>query len=190
MKQEVPLGRASRLLAPRPVCLLTTHYRGRDNVMTIGWVGAISLEPPLVAVAMHPSRYTHDLLRRSEEFTLNVPGRRLAEVVVRCGTISGADEDKFALLRLEREAGRRVESPWIVDCLAHIECALETLAQPGDHTLFIGRIVGAWAEDEAFGETWCGPDVDEELQPLCHLGGQTFVTLGRTFVQAPPETSD
>ncbi|OGO06586.1 MAG: hypothetical protein A2Y73_04710 [Chloroflexi bacterium RBG_13_56_8] len=181
MKVEIPLAQAHRLLAGRPTCLLTTQYKGQVNVMTIVLVCPISFEPPLVMMAVHPSRYTHDLLARGEEAVLNIPGRPLAEHVMRCGTESGGDVDKIEITGLTLDAGRRVDVPWIVECLAHIECAVVDILVPGDHTLFITQVMGAWAEEEAFNEIWLQPEDNEELLPLYHLGGRTFGLMGKTI---------
>ena len=181
MKREISLDLAHRLLAAQPTCLLTTRYKGQVNVMAIAWVCPISLDPPLVSLAIHPSHYTHDLLRRSEECVLNIPGRPLAEQTLLCGSVSGADTDKVTATGLTLESGQRVEAPWIVECLAHLECALVDVLAPGDHSLFVVQIVGAWAETEAFDNLWLVPEETEELLPLHHLGGTRFCTMGKTI---------
>lgn len=179
MKRRVRLEQAHRLLAPRPACLLTTRYKGQVNVMTLAWVCPVSLEPPLVALAIHPATYTHDMLKRSEECVLNIPGRALVEQTLKCGSVSGADDDKVKLVGLTLDSGQRVEVPWITECLAHLECVVVDLMMPGDHTVFIAEIVDAWVEEEAFDETWRLPAEDEELLPLCHLGAKWFGLLGK-----------
>ncbi len=186
MKVEIPLVQAHRLLAQRPVCLLTVRYRGRDNVMPVAWATPIGMEPPMVGVAVHRSRYSHDMLMRSEEFVLNIPGRAQLEQVMACGSVSGSDVDKIATYHLRCAEAHRVDVPWIDDCLAHLECAVVTVLSPGDHSLFMAQVVGAWAEEEAFAGIWRA-DVDEGLKPLIHLGGGTFCTLGATVTPAPPE---
>jgi flavin reductase (DIM6/NTAB) family NADH-FMN oxidoreductase RutF len=181
MQREVPLNQAQRLLAPRPVCLLTARYKGRVNAMTLAWACPVSLEPPLLALVIHPAHYTHDLLARSEECVLNLPGRPLAELAVKLGSVSGANEDKVKSCALRLEAGQRVDAPRIEGCLAYLECAVVERLSPGDHTLFIVQIVGAWAEEEAFGETWLLPEGNEELAPLVHLGGSEFCLPGKRW---------
>lgn len=185
MKKEIALTLAHRVLAPHPVCLLTSRYRGQVNVMALAWVGPISLRPPLVGMAIHPACHTHDLLVRSQECVLNIPGRPLAEQVVRCGNLSGGQADKIELTGLTLESAQRVEAPWIDECLAHVECAIVDKIMPGDHSLFIAEIVGAWVEEEAFTTCWLtfkseGEDNDE-LQILQHLGGARFALLGNAF---------
>mgnify|MGYP006296030411 CR=1 FL=1 len=177
MKKEIETTGAFRLLAPRPVCLLTTRYRGQVNVMSFEWSSAISQEPPLILMAIHPSRYTHGMLERSEECCLNIPGRPLAEHVWTCGTRSGEDVDKIELTGLTLESAEQIDSPWIDECLAHIECAIVDRLTPGDHSLFIAQVIEVWAEKEAFDNIWLVPE-NEELLPLQHLGGKTFSVMG------------
>jgi flavin reductase (DIM6/NTAB) family NADH-FMN oxidoreductase RutF len=181
MKKEIPLAQVHRLFAPRPVCLLTTRYKGRPNVMSVAWICSVSLAPPLLITAIHPSRYTHDILRRSGEWVLNIPGRALAEQVIKCGSVSGENEDKIALTGLTPDAGRRVDVPWIAECLAHVECTLVDTMMAGDHTLFVAEVAGAWAEEEAFSEFWLAPEENEEMHPLIHLGGKRFCLLGKVI---------
>lgn len=190
MKQEVPLTMAHRLLAGQPTCLLTVRYRGRENVMALGWTCPVSLAPPLLALAIHPSCYTHDLLARSEECVLNIPGRPYAEQLVRCGSVSGAGGDKLRESGLTPAQARRVEAPWIEECLAHIECAVVERLAPGDHTIFVVEVVGAWAEEEAFAQTWLVDDQQEDLLPVHHMGGGSFGLMCRSFRISQKAASD
>jgi len=89
MKRMVPLQQAHRMLAARPVCLVTTMLKGRVNVMPLAWHCPVSIDPPLVAIAVHPTSYTHELLRQHEECVLNIPGRPMLEAVLACGSVSG-----------------------------------------------------------------------------------------------------
>ncbi|NLG27798.1 MAG: flavin reductase family protein [Chloroflexi bacterium] len=184
MLREIGLSSAHRLLAPRPVCLLTTRYHGRTNVMTVAWVCPIGLEPPLLLLAVHPARYSHDLLARSEECVLNIPARPQCELALKLGASSGADEDKIALHKLALVDAQRVEAPRLDGCLAYLECAVIDRLSPGDHTLFVLQIAGAWAEEEAFGETWLLPEGNDDLMPLVHLGGREFCVPGRRWQQS------
>ncbi|MCS7257231.1 MAG: flavin reductase family protein, partial [Thermomicrobium sp.] len=63
---------AARLLEPGPVVLVTTQHRSQPNVMTAAWVMPLSLDPPRVGLAIHPSRFTHELIGKSEYFALNI----------------------------------------------------------------------------------------------------------------------
>ena len=180
MKANVPLARALRLVNPGPLVLVTARYKDRLNVMPAAWVVPLSKAPPLVGVAIHRSRFTHELVRRSQQFALNVPGRPLAEAVVQLGSTSGRDvDDKLTSVGFTLAEPQQTNAPLIEQCLAWLECAVVNEVEVGDHTLFVGEVLAARAEQEAFDETW--RLTDEETNPLHHLGSDVFATLSEPF---------
>ena len=187
MKEEIPFTRVHRLINPGPVVLVTAKYKDRVNVMTAAWAVPISLRPPLVGVAIAPRCFTHDLIRRSEQFALNIPGRALLEQVKLCGTLSGHDvDDKFEAAGLTPVDALEIDAPLIEECLGHLECALVEAITLGDHTLFVGEVIAAQVEREAFDETWLLEE--EEAKPLHHLGGEFYALLEeRIEVKPQPE---
>ncbi len=175
-KVDVALTRATRLLTPGPVTLLTAQYRGKKNVMAAGWAIPVSSNPPIVAVAVHPSRYTFGLIDKSGDYALNIPARPLAEKVKKAGELSGAEVDKFLLIGLTPYEAKEITAPLIAECIGHLECGVVERAQAGDHVLFIAQVVAASTEEMAFdGEKWTL--VDEEVKPLHHLGGSLYAVL-------------
>lgn len=181
MKIEVPLNRANRLINPGPVVLLTARHKDRINVMSAAWAVPLSKNPPLVGVAVHPARYTHELIEQSQQFALNVPGRALAETVVQLGSVSGHEvADKFALAGLTLAEPEATTAPLIEDCLAWLECVVVDAFDVGDHTLFVGEVLVARAEQRAFGSTWL-LSKDHIMRPLHHLGSNLFAVLEEAF---------
>ncbi len=180
MKVDLPLTRANRLINAGPVVLVTARYKDRVNAMPAAWAVPLSKGPPLVGVAIHPARFTHDLIRRSGQFALNVPGRPLAEAVVKLGSVSGHTvEDKLALVGLHLAEPKQTEVPLIEECLGWLECAVVDAFEVGDHTLFVGEVLAAQVEQEAFDQTWLLRD--DDARPLHHLGSDLFAVLGEPF---------
>jgi flavin reductase (DIM6/NTAB) family NADH-FMN oxidoreductase RutF len=167
---------ARRLLAGAPVVLVTTRWHGVANVMPVAWNMPLSHDPPLVGIAVHPSRHTYDMLRLSEEFALNVPSRRLMNHVQYLGTVSGRDVQKIEMAKLPTFKAQRVNAPLLEDCLAYIECSVQEVLHLGDHHLFVGKVLAAQAEGEAFEEAWLLED--DDYKPLHHLGGELYAILG------------
>ena len=143
-----------RLLTGGPVVLVTTSWHARTNVMPAAYAMPLSFKPPLVGVAVHPSRHSHDMIRYSEEFAINIPGRALIHHVQYLGSVSGKELDKFELTKLPTFKARKVAAPLIEGCVGYIECGVEDAYTVGDHTLFIGKVAAAQVEKEAFEETW------------------------------------
>jgi len=178
---------ALRLLDGGPLVLVTTRWRGQTDVMPAAWTAPVSHRPPLVGVAVHPSRHTHDMIRFSEQFALNFPGRDLMNHAHYFGVVSGRDVNKLDLSKLPTFAAEKVNAPLIDGCLAWVECGVEDALRIGDHTLFVGRPLVVQAESEAFDETWLLGDPD--YRPLHYLGIDRYAVLGERL-QAELRTTD
>ena len=74
MRRELDALDALRLVIGGPVCLLTVRWRDQTDVTPVIWLTPLSRRPPLIGVAVHPSRHSHELVRFAEEFALNIPG--------------------------------------------------------------------------------------------------------------------
>src|SRR5205085_4671143 len=111
MRHSIDEREARRLLAGGPVPLVTTAWHGAQNVMPAAFVAPLSIDPPLIGVAVHPARHTHDMIRFSEEFALNIPTRELLHHVQYLGSVTGAELDKLELTRLPTFRARKVDAP-------------------------------------------------------------------------------
>ena len=188
MRRPVPETEARRLLSGGPVTLVTSRYHGKDNVMPAAFVTPLSFEPPLVGVAINPAHHSYDMIRYSEQFALNIPGRRLLHHVQYLGSVSGRDVDKFELTKLPTFKALRVDAPLIEGCVAYIECGLVDALRTGDHMLLVGQVLAASADAEAFDETWRLEDDDEK--PLHHLGANRYALLGQIMEARIPKPAE
>ena len=55
-----------RLLNPGPVTLVSVAFRDERNAASVAWAMPLSMEPPLVGVALHPERHTTDMVRAAQ----------------------------------------------------------------------------------------------------------------------------
>jgi flavin reductase (DIM6/NTAB) family NADH-FMN oxidoreductase RutF len=178
---------ARRLLAGAPVVLVTTRWHGVDNVMPVAWNMPLSHEPPLLGIAVHPSRHTYDMIRFSEQFALNFPSHRLMNHVQYLGIVSGREVQKIDVAKLPTFKAQRVDVPLLEGCLAWVECTVEDILRLGDHHLFVGKVLAVQVEREAFEEAWLLGD--DDLKPLHYLGGDLYAILGERR-QAKLRTTD
>jgi flavin reductase (DIM6/NTAB) family NADH-FMN oxidoreductase RutF len=185
VKSDVPGAKAYRLIYPRPVVLVSCMdpETARPNIITIAWSVPLSINPPLVGILVAPRRYSHELIERSKEFVINVPTMELLEKAIKCGKVSGRGHDKFAEFGFTPKPGRMVRAPYIEECVAHIECRLANQVSTGDHTLFIGEVVAACADEEAFDGNFINI---ERTQNIFQVGGDVYATLsGKRFTPRP-----
>ncbi|MFQ6080045.1 MAG: flavin reductase family protein [Candidatus Bathyarchaeia archaeon] len=174
-KVEVDLFSAYRLLHPRHVVLVSCIDRaGKANIITLAWSMPTSIRPPMLAVSISPKRYSHQLIRETGEFAVNIPSMDIVKETLLCGRITGREYDKFKEARLTPLPSKMIQPPIIKECVAHLECKLRQQISTGDHTLFIGDVLAAYANEGVFQR---GKVVLERVKLICHLGGDDFVVL-------------
>lgn len=146
---------------------LSVSAEGVDNTMTIGW-GAVSFmwrKPVFVAMVRY-SRYTYELLEKTDTFTVSVPFASrddLREALKICGTLSGRDCDKWQQAGITKLPANKVKAPLVGECDLHYECKIigKTSLQPGMledaiekqfysnddyHVLYYGEILGTYVK--------------------------------------------
>jgi len=156
--------------------------------MPVGYAMNLSIIPPMVGIALHPGRHTTDIIRKTNEFAINIPTRELLHHVQYLGTLSGADFDKLELTDLPTFRARRVGTVLLEGCVGWIECALEDMIEMGDHFLAVGRVVAVSADDEAFDDHWLLKDQD--LKPLHYLGGNNYALLDYVMEARIPQSAE
>jgi flavin reductase (DIM6/NTAB) family NADH-FMN oxidoreductase RutF len=179
---------ARRLMTGGPEMLVSSSYRGRHNVMPVAYAMNLSIIPPLVGIAVHPSRYSYNVIRKTEEFALNVPSRQLLHHVQYLGSLSGADFDKLELTNLPNFRARKIDTVLLEGCVGWIECSLDDAIELGDHFLMIGRVVAVSADDDAFSDRWLLTDNDSK--PLHYLGANYYSILDEVLEARVPSRAE
>ena len=160
---------------PRPVLLLSTRdSAGRDNIITVSWAGVACTTPPMVTVSLRKSRHSHGTISATKQFVVNMPTSKQVQVVELCGTASGRDTDKFAVLGLGKHPPAMVSAPLIAECPINLECEVRQMVPLGSHDLFVAEIVRAHASHEVLRED--GEINDEALDCLA-WGSEEFLRL-------------
>jgi flavin reductase (DIM6/NTAB) family NADH-FMN oxidoreductase RutF/predicted GIY-YIG superfamily endonuclease len=181
MRIPVELPQAYRLLNHGPVTLVTSAHEGRQNVMAAAWTMPLDFDPPKVAVVIDANTFTRTLIEPSGEFALNIPCRAIAAQVLKAGSASGKDIDKFPHAGLECFPAEVIGAPLIDGCVAWLECRV--LPRPDNekrHDLFLAEVVAAQADERVFREgRW--QFADDDLRTLHYFGGGSFAVTGDTI---------
>ncbi|MFC1592759.1 flavin reductase family protein [Candidatus Omnitrophota bacterium] len=180
MKLEVSPQGSTRLLSSGNVILVTSAYKDKKNIVTLAWKTPLSHKPPLVGICIAKTHFSSELIEKSQEFIINVPGLNLLEKVVFCGKVSGRDVDKFQAAKLTpAKASRLINTPLIFETIGNLECSLRDIREIGDHKLFIGEIIYAQAEEGFFEQTWN----TDKVKLIYHLGSK-FFTASEKMIEA------
>jgi flavin reductase (DIM6/NTAB) family NADH-FMN oxidoreductase RutF len=125
-------------LIPAPVAVVTVDLEGERLGLTVASLVSLSLEPPLVGVAIRREAALHELLRRAGEFGVSI----LAEGQEQLAQHFARGVPPIALWQgisvREREG-----PPLLDDALAWLRCRVRQEHETGDHTLFVGEVVEA-----------------------------------------------
>lgn len=129
-------------LFPRPAVLISARGPdGQMGLMTASWIGMACSTPPMVAVGIRDTRFTHGLVESSREFVVNITTSRHEQVVEFCGAESSHSVDKFRALGLSHSPAETVDAPILDDCPINLECQVRHMLPLGSHDLFVAEIV-------------------------------------------------
>lgn len=119
------------------VTIVTTRdNHGRPHGLTANAFTSVSLDPPLVLVSVDKKAESHEHIGKSRFFCVNILGEGSEELSNR---FARHGVDKFAGIS---HADRHTGAPVLDDAIAWIDCHLDQVYDGGDHTLFLGRVVG------------------------------------------------
>ncbi|MBW1917678.1 MAG: flavin reductase [Deltaproteobacteria bacterium] len=122
------------------VCVLTSRDGNKVNGMTAAWVAQVSFKPLLIMVSVAFTRYSHELIKKSGIFALNVLTTEQVDLGKRFGYKSGRRVDKFAGLSYDTAV---TGAPILPEAYAYLDLKLVHTYPAGDHDLFIGEVVDA-----------------------------------------------
>jgi flavin reductase (DIM6/NTAB) family NADH-FMN oxidoreductase RutF len=120
----------------------------KPNLITIAWAGNICSDPPMLSVSIRPERYSHEIIRTTHEFVVNVASAGQARAVDWCGVVSGRDVDKFSGARLTPAEALSVSAPIVQECPLNIECRVRQSLELGSHTMFLAQVVAVQVSKE------------------------------------------
>jgi flavin reductase (DIM6/NTAB) family NADH-FMN oxidoreductase RutF len=119
--------------------LVVEDGKGSANPMTIGWaMQGFVWQKHVLQVLVRPSRFTHDLLERTDMFSVCVPGHDMKKALAVCGTKSGRDTDKARECALAIVPGENPGIRIIRDCEFICECRTVAKMQMAPGKLFDG----------------------------------------------------
>ena len=122
------------------VYIVTMGKGETANAFTASWVAQVSSEPPMVAVAIHNKHQSARILNNEQSFLVNlIPAE--GEAVAR--RYYGPAESGYEKLKSANISDSPVTgNPIINGAAAYVECKIVYRVAAGNHTIFIGEVVG------------------------------------------------
>jgi len=120
------------------VTVVTTFADGQPQGITVNALSSVSLEPPLVMVALDRGRFITPMVRRHGRYAVNVLGegqQGLSDCFAHAAVRPGR-EDFCGAAWHPGATGL----PLLDGAIATLECSVVETFSAGDHDLFIGRV--------------------------------------------------
>jgi flavin reductase (DIM6/NTAB) family NADH-FMN oxidoreductase RutF len=134
----------NNVFIPMPVSIVGAICNGRENYMTVGWITRANGNPPMIAIGIGKTHLTWKGIIENGEFSVNFPMAKDLLKTDYIGIISGFKEDKSRLYTAHY--GTLKKAPLIEECPLSLECKLAEKIDLPTHTLFVGEIIGAYAD--------------------------------------------
>lgn len=127
------------------VCAQNPETKIIDGYLA-SWVQQVSFEPLLISLAAKPGRPAYDLIKSGETFTINVVGDHEKNYLKHFW--SGYDPEKNPF---EKDVPHDV-SPnggiLMKEAKSVIECQLDSMIDPGDHSIVIAKVLESYINDD------------------------------------------
>jgi flavin reductase (DIM6/NTAB) family NADH-FMN oxidoreductase RutF len=142
-------------VVPRPIALITTvSSKGLPNAAPYSFFGIMGIDPPVVAVGLLPTpdgrmKDTATNIQATGEFVVNLVSEDLAEAMNATCVDAPADINELEIVGLAAAPSVKVKPPRIASSPVAFECRLHaSVPLAANHSIAIGRIVGAHVADE------------------------------------------
>ena len=123
------------------VTVISTVVDGETWGMTANAVTSLSLDPPLVLVAIVRDSQSHEKVKQAGCFAMNILSADQEELSNRYAFSGPKDFSGLATETAETGA------PILSGAIGYVDCRLVEILPGGDHDIFIGEIVAGDAND-------------------------------------------
>jgi flavin reductase (DIM6/NTAB) family NADH-FMN oxidoreductase RutF len=117
------------------VTVVTTDGEAGKHGLTANAVASLSLDPPLILVAVEKRAHSLDFLKKNRCFAVNILRLDQEEVSRRFAMPGPKDFNGLEITAATTRA------PILAGCVAFVDCRVVDILPGGDHDIFVGEIV-------------------------------------------------
>ncbi|MEX1021731.1 MAG: flavin reductase family protein [Dehalococcoidia bacterium] len=139
-----PVSDALKKVQYSLVVVGSTSSEGEPNGMTANWMTQVSFDPRIIAVAIQEGAHTRANIDATGVFAISVLGEGAKDL-----SLKFTKKSTHGPERLEDEPVTTFETgaPVLDAAVGWFECRVVGQAQPGDHVVYFGEVIGGAARD-------------------------------------------
>lgn len=127
------------------VTVVTAKFQDQQYGMTVNSFTSISLEPPLVSLALKQLTHTHELVEKSGEFAVTILSSDQKELSDRFAGKFPEIKDRFEGVSTE---ALLLDIPVLKGGIACFNCRVVQSIPAGENTLFVAEVVAVRGDGE------------------------------------------
>lgn len=131
------------------VTIVTAKYEDQQYGMTVNSFSSVSLEPPVISVALRQLTHTHDLVVRSGMFAVTILTSAQEELSNRFAGKIPNITDRFEEVQTEKLS---IDAPIFKNGMAFFNCRVMNSTPIGENTLFIAEVIAVSRDGEDEGD--------------------------------------
>ena len=155
-KGEEVMGRViwkpGTFIYPIPAVMVSCGNMEKSNIITVAWTGILNTNPATCYISVRPERHSHNIIKESGEFVINLTNKNLAFATDWCGVKTGAKVDKFKEMNLHKEKAKFIKTPLIKESPVSIECKVKQIVPLGSHDMFVAEVLSIDVDDRYIDE--------------------------------------
>ncbi len=123
---------------PQCVTVVTTFYDGAPHGMTVSSFTSVSLEPPLVTIALEKTAATCRMVLKSRRFAVNLLSQNQPQI----SDVFAYANHHERFLKIRYRVERNVY-PVLDGVIGVLMCVVDDVHEAGDHLVVVGRVEAA-----------------------------------------------
>ncbi len=168
--QKVLVGKMT--VSPSPTVIAGALVDGKENYLTLGGYGGMSMNPPMVYITVNKAHYTNAGIKENGYFSVNIPSSDMVTKTDYVGLVSGRDTDKSGVF--SNFYGSVKKAPMISECPVNMLCKVFKIVDLPNNDVFIGEIVETYVSDECLTD---GKPDPAKIKPMVMMGA-SYLGLG------------
>jgi flavin reductase (DIM6/NTAB) family NADH-FMN oxidoreductase RutF len=133
-------------LYPMPITIVGALVNGKPNYVTVAHVGILNMgSPQYISISLNKIHHTNAGIKENKGFSVCIPSEEMMAQTDYVGIYTGAKINKSELFKTFH--GNMGNVPMIEDCPVCMECSLHDTLDFRTHEVFIGKIIGTFADE-------------------------------------------
>ncbi len=126
---------------PHPINICGVKEGDEVNGFTLSWTTQASFKPPMIVIGVRQDSRSHAMIKASQVFAVSFLEKSQQKIAETFFQPQVKVENRFG--EHEFYLSEMTGCPVLKEALGYVECKVKGSLEEGDHSIFLGEVVGA-----------------------------------------------